>query len=489
MRTMQFDIPQVVLEVHSMLKKAGFEAYLVGGCVRDLLIGRTPKDWDITTNARPKDIQKLFKETFYENAYGTVGVVTGADDPRLKVIEVTPYRIEGKYSDARRPDEVTFSEKLSDDLERRDFTINAIAYDPSGDEMVDLHGGRADIERKVIATVGEPAARFEEDALRMLRAIRIAAELDFAIDGAAASGIAAHAPQLAKISRERVRDELVRIIESDRPMQALFVAQKLGLVKYIIPELEEGIGCAQNQAHSFDVFEHILRSLQHAADKKWPLEIRLAALLHDIGKPATRAWSDEKKDWTFYGHDVVGARMAKKILQNLKFPKETIEHVVSLVRWHMFFSDPDQISLSAVRRTIARVGQEHIEALLNLRVCDRIGTGRPKEHPFRLRKYMSMIDEALRDPVSVAMLKLDGHGLIEMGEKPSPRIGWILHVLLEEVLDDPSKNTSEYLRKRASELRELKDEELQKLGEAGKERKSEEDEAAIKALRDKHHVN
>ncbi len=486
---MKLSVPPVVSETHRTLRSGGFEAYLVGGCVRDILLGREPKDWDITTNAKPEEIQSLFEETFYENAFGTVGVVTGSDDPKLKVIEVTPYRIEGKYSDARRPDEVTFSDKLEDDLERRDFTINAIAYDPSTDELIDLHGGRADLERKVIVTVGDPNERFEEDALRMLRAVRIAAELDFAIDTATSAGIAAHAAQLEKISRERVRDELVRIVESDRPMQALYIAQKLGLVPYIMPELEQGIGCAQNQAHSFDVFEHILRTLQHAADKKWPLEVRLAALLHDIGKPTTRAWSDEKKDWTFYGHDVVGARMAKKILQNLKFPKETIERVASLVRWHMFFSDPDQITLSAVRRTIARVGTEHIEELLNLRVCDRIGTGRPKEHPFRLRKYMSMIDEAMRDPISVSMLKLDGGGLIAMGEKPSPRIGWILHTLLEEVLDDPARNTEEYLKKRADELRGLSDEELKKLGEAGKERRTEEDEAAIQKLREKHHVD
>ena len=215
--------------------------------------------------------------------------------------------------------------------------------------------------------------------------------------------------------------------------------KKLGILKYVIPELEEGIGCAQNQAHSFDVFEHLLRSLQHAADKEWSLDVRLAGLLHDVGKPATRQWSDEKKDWTFYGHDVVSARMAKKILTKLKFPKETIEKVTTLVRSHMFFSDPDVITLSAVRRLIARVGQENITELVNLRVCDRIGTGRPKEHPFRLRKYMSMIDEALRDPVTVGMLKIDGSKLIELGEKPSPRIGWILHALLEEVLDDPTK--------------------------------------------------
>ncbi|MDO8561198.1 MAG: CCA tRNA nucleotidyltransferase [bacterium] len=370
-------VPNEIGTLCDTLKKAGFEAYLVGGCVRDLLIGREPKDWDITTNAKPEQIQALFKETFYENDYGTVGVVTESADPRLKVVEITPYRIEGKYSNARHPDEVKFSEKLEDDLKRRDFTINAIAYEPDSGKIIDLHSGMEDIKRRVIATVGKPGERFAEDALRTLRAVRISAELDFAIEAETAAGIAANAGQLEKISRERVRDELLRILMSPRPMQALYVAQKLGILRYVIPELEQGIGVDQNQAHSFDVFEHLMRSLQHAADKEWPLEIRLAALLHDIGKPAARRWSDEKKDWTFHGHEVVGARMAKKILNDLRIPNEMAATVVSLIRWHMFFSDPDKVTLSAVRRIITNVGVDHIKELLNLRICDRIGTGRP----------------------------------------------------------------------------------------------------------------
>lgn len=487
---MQLQVPEEVLQTAATLKSAGYQAYLVGGCVRDLFIGRIPKDWDLTSNAKPEQIQALFPETFYENDFGTVGVVTESADPRLKVIEITPYRIEGKYSDARRPDEVTFSDRLEDDLERRDFTINAIAYDAQTHEVVDLHGGQEDIKRKVIATVGDAEKRFQEDALRMLRAVRIAAELDFAIDAGTIAGIASSAAQLEKISKERVRDELTRILMSPRPLQALYMAQKLGLLKYMVPELEEGIGCAQNQAHTYDVFEHLMRSLQHAADQEWPLEVRLAALFHDVGKPATREWSEEKKDWTFHGHDMVSAKMARKILANLKFPKDLSEKVVLLIRWHMFFSDPDEITLAAVRRTIARVGQDNIADLLNLRVCDRIGTGRPKAHPFRLRKYMSMIDEALRDPVSVGMLKIDGQSLMEAtGEKPGPRLGWMLHALLEEVLDDPQKNTEEYLQKRAKALSAMTDTELKPLGEKGKDKKEEADEAEIKKLRDKHKVS
>lgn len=489
MKTSELSAPQEILDLCQTLKAAGYETYLIGGCVRDMLIGREPKDWDITTDATPEAIQALFPETFYENKFGTVGVVTESSNPKLKVVEITPYRIEGTYSNARHPDEVTFSKNLSDDLRRRDFTVNAIAYDPLSKTLVDEHGGQNDLQKRVINAVGSANERFKEDALRTMRAVRLSAELDFVIEAKTASCIAEDSMLLAKISRERIRDELARLLESDRPMQALYVSQKLGILKYIIPELEDGIGIDQNQAHSFDVFEHNLRSLQHAADKKWPLEVRLAALLHDVGKPASRRWSDEKKDWTFHGHEVIGARMAEKILKDLKFSNEIIKNVSNLVRWHMFFSDPDKVTLSAVRRIIANVGTEHINELLNLRICDRIGTGRPKEQPFRLRKYMSMVDEAMRDPISVSMLKVDGRSIMEIGEKPGPRIGWILHTLLEEVLDDPTRNTSDYLEKRVRELMTLDEKTLRELGEQGKDRREKEDDAAVEDLRKKHHVS
>ena len=489
MENADLPVPSEARETCEALKKAGFEAYLVGGCVRDLLLDKEPKDWDITTNATPEQIQAIFPETFYENDYGTVGIVTQSENPRLKIIEATPYRIESEYSNARHPDEVRFSDKLSDDLKRRDFTVNAIAYDPISREMVDEHGGKEDIVRRTIQTVGSAEERFEEDAWRLLRAIRISAELDFIISYETTSAIAAKASQLEKISRERVRDEFVRIIESPRPMQALYMAQKLGMLGYIAADVEKGIGCEQNQAHSYDVFDHNLRALQHAADNNWSLEVRLSALFHDIGKPAVRERSEQKKDWTFHGHDVVGAKITRKLMQSLHFSRETIEGVSNLVRWHMFFSDPDTVTLSAVRRTINRVGKDHIHELLQLRMCDRIGTGRPKEQPFRLRKYMSMVDEALRDPISVSMLGIDGGKLIELGEAPGPRIGWILHALLEEVLDDPAKNSPEYLEQRASELSKLADEQLKKVGEAGKERRSEEEHTEVGKLRKKHHVS
>ncbi|MES2134762.1 MAG: HD domain-containing protein [Patescibacteria group bacterium] len=482
-------IPAEVMVVANGLEDAGFEAYLVGGCVRDIILEKKPKDWDLTTNATPEDIQKIFPETFYENTYGTVGVVGESDDPTLKVIEVTPYRKEGTYSDARRPDSVEFGVSLEEDLKRRDFTVNALAYRPKTGEMVDQHGGHEDIKKRLIRAVGKPDTRFQEDALRMMRGVRLSAELGFAIEQETATAIHTNATQLGKISKERIRDELMRILETKEPMQAIYISQKLGLLKYIAPDLERGIGIGQNQAHSFDVFEHLVRAMQHAADKDWEPVIRLAALFHDVAKPETRRWSDEKKDWTFHGHEVVGARVAKRALQDLKFSNEVIEKVVKLVRWHMFFSDPDKITLSAVRRMIVNVGQENIWDLLNLRICDRIGTGRPKEQPFRFRKYKSMVDEALRDPISVAMLKVNGEKVIEiLGEKPGPRVGWILHALLEEVLEDPKKNTEAYLEEKVGILALMEDGALREMGEEGKKAREEAEEAELASIRAKHHV-
>jgi poly(A) polymerase/tRNA nucleotidyltransferase (CCA-adding enzyme) len=486
---MTLDVPREIAAVGEKLRGAGYEVYLVGGCVRDLLIGRTPKDWDFTTNAIPEQIQAVFPDSFYENEFGTVGVKTGSADPAMEIVEVTPYRTESGYSDKRRPDAVAFGQSLEEDLARRDFTINAIAYDESKGQLVDPYKGQKDIETRVLRAVGEPRVRFEEDGLRLMRAIRLVAELDFALDAEAAAAIAEKASNLSHISRERVRDELTRILLSKQPMMALTLAQQLGILTYINADLPKGVGVEQNQAHSYDVFGHLMRSMQHAADKDWDFDIRLAALFHDIGKPAARRWSDEKRDWTFHGHEVIGAKMTKKALEDLRFSRETIETVSKLVRWHMFFSDPDQITLSAVRRIIRNVGEEHIWDLLNLRICDRIGTGRPKEQPFRFRKYKAMVEQALRDPISVGMLKTDGNRLMEQFHvEPGPRIGWTLNALLEDVLEDADRNTEEYLDTRTQELLALSDTDLKELGESGKRRREAEEEAEVQKIMERHHV-
>ena len=485
------DIPKEVQHIADTLESRGFEAYLVGGCVRDLLLGKKPKDWDVTTSAHPTEIESLFPETYLNNDYGTVGVVNkDTEDSTLRVVEVTPYRTESEYSDARRPDSVQFGVSLEDDLKRRDFTVNAIAYRLKGETLVDNFSGEEDMKRKRLRAVGNPTERFREDALRMMRAVRLSVELEFVIESETMAAITENRTNLGRISKERIRDEFSRILESKQPMQGIVLLEKLGLLEFIAPDLLRGIGVEQNQAHKYDVYEHLLRTMQHGADKDWVFDVRLAGLFHDISKPETRRWSKEKNDWTFHGHEVVGAKVTKKALEALRFPKDRIDKIVKLVRWHMFFSDPDQVTLSAVRRTVANVGPEHIWELLQLRRCDRIGTGRPKEQPFRLRKYTAMVEEALRDPISVKMLKIDGSKIMEIsGEKPGPKLGHTLHALLEEVLDDPGKNTAEYLESRAKELMNMSEKELAILGEQGRTKLEAEEKAAVAELHKKHKVD
>ncbi len=528
-------VPKEVSHVTETLEKAGFEAYLVGGCVRDLLMDREPKDWDVTTNAKPDQIIGLFEKTVYENEFGTVIVCVpretfkdGVSREILEhstsnlelnfLIEVTPYRIEAKYTDFRHPDEVLFSDKLEDDIKRRDFTVNAMAY--RNGYLTDIFDGLKDIKDKILKAVGKPDDRFKEDALRMLRAIRIALQLGFSVSYESSESILRNADLIKKISPERIRDEFSKIIMSQNPSAGILMLQKFGLLKNIIPELEEGIGCEQSGEHIYDVWNHLLHALEHSADKNWSLEVRLAALFHDIGKPKSRRLAEtdgnalrrshtilegqdqklsqrillrahpsvSKKKYTFYGHEVIGARMAKKIMERLKFSRKEIDLVDKLIRNHMFFSDTELITLSAVRRIITKVGVENIWLLMDVRECDRVGM-KKKEAPYRLRKYFAMIEEALHDPISVGQLKIDGEFMIkELDITPGPRMGWILHSLLEEVLDDPTKNTKKHLSELTESLNLLPDGALKALGDRGKEKKEELEEQEIEKLRSKHGV-
>ncbi len=487
-------IPVEITTVVETLEKGGFQAYLVGGCVRDILLGRTPKDWDITTNAKPDQIQSLFPKTVYENLFGTVAVINETtEEPTLKSVEITPYRVESGYSDRRHPDEIKFSDKLEDDLKRRDFTINAMAISLSNGaikDIVDLYEGFKDLKDNVIRTVGEPLDRFNEDALRMMRAIRLAVELGFTCNKDTLMAIQSHNLLIKDVSVERIRDEFVKILMSPNPKLGIEMLHETNLLKFIVPELEYGIGVKQPQAHIYDVWEHLLRTAQHSADKELDLEMRLAALFHDVGKPKTSAFSRETNQPTFYGHEIVGSCETHKILERMKFSRATIEKVTKLVRWHMFFADPELITLSAVRRMIVNVGPENIWNLMNLRVCDRIGTGRPKENPYRLRKYKSMIEEALRDPVSVKMLKIDGERIMKISNLlAGPKIGLLLNALLEEVLDNPDLNNVEYLEKRTLELNKLSDKELTDLANKGKEKKEKVEKIELNQIRNRHHVS
>ncbi len=487
-------IPKDILWVCEMLSKNNFDSYLVGGCVRDLILSRNPKDWDVTTNATPDEIIKIFgeDETVYENLFGTVGVKIRKGDgetEEVEIVEVTTYRKEGEYKDFRRPDKLEWGKTVEEDLERRDFTMNAIAYDPIKDIIKDIYKGQDDIKDKIVRTVGKAEERFGEDALRMLRAIRFSVQLDFVISNETFEAIFKLASNLEKISKERIRDEFTKIIMSGDPMRGLLISQKLGMLKYISHELESAVGVEQNGHHAFDVFEHSLRALNHAAERGFDLETRLAALFHDIGKVKTRRFDEVKKDYTFYGHEVVSERITKKVLEELKFEKKVIEKTSKLVRYHMFFSDPNEVTLSSVRRLIVNIGKENIWDLINLRLCDRMGSGTKKEEPWRLRKFESMIEEALRDPISLKTLKIDGEKIMQiLNEKPGKKIGLILHALFEEVIDDGGKNNLEYLENRVLELSKLEEEELENLATAGKDKMKEKNDEELEEIKKKFKV-
>ena len=325
-----------------------------------------------------------------------------------------------------------------------------------------------------------------------MRAVRIATQMHGDIEEHTFAAIKEHADTLTAIARERIRDEFVKILMSPEPARGIFVLKETGLLKHIIPELLDGVGCEQNHAHRFDVFEHNVRVLEHAGVKELSPVLRLSALLHDISKPETRVWSEEKNDYTFYGHEVVGAETAKKILRNLKFTKETVDRVSLLVRWHMFFDDGDGdgVSRTAVRRMIARVGEDNIWDLINLRMCDRIGKGiNSEEQPYSLRKFTATVEEVLREPVTPGKLMLNGTDLMrELNMRQGPRIGHLLHALLGEVLEDPAKNDREVLLALARELNNLSEGDLEKRGEQGEIRKTEENRRSVEKIRKEYGV-
>lgn len=488
---MIFSVSREVSSIASRLVSSGFQAYLVGGCVRDLLLNKTPKDWDIATDATPEEIQKLFSESVYENVFGTVGVKTESEDPSLRVVEVTTFRTEEKYSDKRHPDVVRFAKTIEEDLARRDFTINALALSivegMASEAIVDPSGGQEDLKRQLIRAVGGPSTRFQEDALRLMRAPRFAVELGFKIEDKTQQAIREHAASLRFIAKERVRDELVKILATDEAKRGIELLEELGLLRHVIPELREGIGVTQNLHHVYTVWEHNLRSLEYAAKKGYSREVRMAALLHDVAKP--RAKRGEGKYATFWGHDVLGARVSAAILERLRFPREFAEKVVRLVRWHMFYYTVGEVTASSVRRLLQKVGLDLIDELIRVREADRIGSGVPKAVPYKLRHFKYMVERVRQDPIAVTMLAVRGNDVMEtLGIPPGPKVGMILQALFEEVLDDPKKNTKEYLQKRIQEFGALPDAELRKLALRGKGKKEELEAARDRELKEKYWV-
>ena len=450
-------LPEFIKNILEKIVASGFEAYVVGGCVRDLLIAEikreifNPKDWDITTNAKPKEILKIFSDSKYENKFGTVLVpIKDKNNKTKSIVEITTYRSERGYSDRRHPDEIVFEEKLESDLARRDFTINALAWDGKSKRVIDLFGGEKDIKKKIIRAVGEPVDRFKEDALRMMRAVRFVSQLNFTMEPKTERGIIKMAGSLKFIAKERIKDELIKILSSDNPYDGVIMLYKLKLLQYIIPELLQGENMKQNHHHVYTVFKHSVLSLKFCPNKDW--RVRFAALLHDIGKPKTRVFKNGAT--TFYNHEYAGERMTRKIMKRLKFSAVDTEKIAILVRNHMFYYNTDEVTASSVRRLIKKVGRENLKDLIDMRIADRLGSGTPKAKPYKLRHLEYMFERVQNDPVSVKCLKIDGDYLIKkMGVAPGPKMGALLDVLLSEVIEDPKLNNLKYLAKRAEELK------------------------------------
>lgn len=505
---MSFNIPEEIVSIAEKLREASFQVYLVGGCVRDLLRSEfaektiKPKDWDIATDGKPEEIQKLFPDSVYENQFGTVAVKTESADASLKIVEITTFRLEGKYSDQRHPDGIVFAKSIEEDLARRDFTINAMAMElksvirnlkseirnlKSEIWLVDPFGGQNDLKNKVIRAVGKPEERFSEDALRLLRAVRFAAELNFELAAETAAAVKKQSALLKVIAKERIRDELFKIIMAERAAEGVKKLAELELLPYIIPELKEGIGVSQNKHHIYEVFEHSVRALDYAAQKNFSLEVRLAALLHDVAKPRTKR--GEGAEATFYNHEIVGARIAEQILKRLRFPKEIADKIIHLVRYHLFYYNVGEVTEAGVRRFLRRAGPENIDDLIKVRQADRIGSGVPKAVPYKIRHLLFMIDKVKQDPISAKMLSVKGEDVMKIAKiEPGPKVGQILAILLEEILESPEKNAKENLEARIKILGELTAMELSKLSQKARAKKEEFETGLEEEMKEKYYV-
>jgi len=452
---MKFKLPILVLKVLHYLQKGGFQAYVVGGAVRDILMGKPTYDWDFTTDATPAQILEIFPDGFYDNKFGTVGVAVkdllakyDLDKKDLSGIqenlpfEITTFRSESEYKDSRHPDKVQWGKTIEEDLKRRDFTSNAIALDKNI-KIVDPFGGQEDIQKKLIRAVGDPDTRFSEDALRMMRAIRLSAELGFTIEENTLKAISKNWQLLNKISFERIRDEFLKILKSPFPADGIKLLFTSNLLGVILPELIATHDIVQAGHHTKDVWNHSLDSLATCPSPD-PI-VRLATLLHDIGKPLAFRKKDDKI--TFYGHEVVGERVARKIADRLKLSGKDKEKLLILIRYHMFVYNPE-MSDAAIRRFIRKVGKENINDMIMLRIGDRLGGG-SRATSWRLREFQERIGKVLYTPMQINDLKVDGRDVMKiLGIKPGPEVGRILQKLFEEVLEDSQKNQREYLLNR-----------------------------------------
>ena len=449
-------IPKEILTIYKNFEEDNFEVYFVGGCVRNLMLKKDIKDWDLTTNATPEEILKLFPNGFYDNTFGTVGVPFELNGEK-RIAEITTFRTEQGFSDKRHPEKVAWGKTIEEDLQRRDFTINAIALKiiekPFSFEIIDPFKGESDLKKKTIRAVGDPNQRFKEDALRLIRGVRIATELDFKIEQNTWEKIKEDANLIEHVSKERIQAELFRILKYEKAYEGVMLLKDSGLLQYIIPELLEGIGVSQvrpGRHHTTDVYTHNLMSLKHVPSDN-PV-VKFATLIHDVGKPKSIG-KDEEGLVIFHNHEIVGAKIAEEIANRLKFSKKDREKVVTLIRWHMF-SVNEELTDAGVRRFIRRIGVENVKDMMDLRVGDRLGGGTQTAESWRLKLFKEKVEKQMQPaPFSINDLEIDGNDLMkELGLKPGPKIGEILKKIFEDVDEDLSKNKKEFLLQRAKEI-------------------------------------
>ncbi len=462
---MDIQIPKQLLEIIEKFNEKNFKVYIVGGAVRDVLLGNKTYDWDITTNATPDEMLKTFSDAYYNNQYGTVGIPNKIEGERP--YEITTFRTEAGYTDTRHPDIVSWGKTLEEDLSRREATISAMAFQPiltkhqksskSEDyvycnvELIDPYNGKRDLDNKTFRAVGNPDERYKEDALRMIRAIRISAQLGFKIEEKTFGGIQKNAHLINNIAKERVRDELLKIFQSQYPSDGMLLLKNSGLMKEILPEMEATFGVEQKSPgrhHIYDVGTHSLMSLKNCPSKD-PI-VRFAAFIHDSGKAKTFKRL-ENGTITFYNHELVSANNAYNIAKRLKFSKKSTDKLIKLVRWHQFTVDERQTD-SAIRRFIKNVTIQYVGDILDLRVGDRLGGG-ASETSWRLEEFKKRLIEVQKQPFTVRDLKIDGNDIMEiLNIRPSPQVGQILEQLYADVVEKKLKNTKEDLVKSLKEL-------------------------------------
>lgn len=437
--SVKYNLPKEVVTIMNRFTDAGYQIYIVGGAVRDLLMRREVKDWDFTTDATPEQILEVIPEGFYNNKFGTVSIILNTEP-----FEITTMRKEGQYHDHRHPDQVSWTDKVEEDLARRDFTINAVALSSHG-EIIDPFNGQTDITSKIIRAVGDPNKRFQEDALRILRVFRFVSQLEFDIDKPTFISACSSRGLLKEISWERIRDEFLKLLTGVNPYMGIIKLREAGILEIILPEVERCFGVSQEgpkHVRSYDIGEHSFLTLQKTPTLD-PI-VRFSALIHDIGKPDTMRINPDG-NVTFYNHDLVGGKLVLQIAKRFRLSKKDTDRLYRLVRWHLFVVDERQTD-SAIRRFIKNVGKENVADMMALRVGDRLGGGTQKAISWRMEEFVRRIEEVSKQPFTVSDLKVSGNDVMEiLNIPPGPKVGEVLNKLFQEVLKDSSKNTREYL--------------------------------------------